>query len=82
LAAPSSVQAWTARFSTCHLHSGDTACSSGVACAVLLWQELWKETHEETWLDSIRTGMNFCLMMQRREQIRIFAFLQSGDSAF
>jgi len=40
---------------------------SGVACAALLWQELWRETHEETWLDSIRTGLNFCLMMQFRD---------------
>lgn len=38
--------------------------TSGVACAVLLWAELWKETHEEAWLDSIRTGMNFCMQMQ------------------
>jgi hypothetical protein len=41
--------------------------TSGVACAALLWQELWKETHEETWLDSIRTGLNFCLRMQFRD---------------
>jgi len=38
--------------------------TSGIACAVLLWEELWKETHDETWLDSIRTGLSFCLMMQ------------------
>jgi len=41
--------------------------TSGIACAALLWEELWKETHEETWLDSIRTGLNFCLMMQLRD---------------
>ena len=40
--------------------------TSGVACAVLLWAELWKETHDETWLESIRTGLNFCTMMQLR----------------
>ena len=40
--------------------------TSGVACAALLWEELWKETREETWLESIRTGLNFCLMMQLR----------------
>jgi hypothetical protein len=40
--------------------------TSGVACAVLLWEELWKETHEETWLGSIRTGLDFCRMMQLR----------------
>jgi hypothetical protein len=40
--------------------------TSGVACAVILWEELWKETHDETWLASIRTGMNFCLSMQLR----------------
>jgi hypothetical protein len=38
--------------------------TSGVACAVLLWTELWKETHEVKWLESIRTGLNFCLKMQ------------------
>lgn len=38
--------------------------TSGIACAILLWQELWNEGHEEAWLDSIRIGMNFCLMMQ------------------
>ncbi len=40
--------------------------TSGVACAVLLWAELWKETHDETWLESIRSGLNFCTMMQLR----------------
>ena len=38
--------------------------TSGVACAVLLWEELWKETQDETWINSIRTGLNFCLQMQ------------------
>jgi len=41
--------------------------TSGIACAVLLWEELWKETHEETWLESIRAGLNFCIMMQLRD---------------
>ena len=41
--------------------------TSGIACAALLWEELWKETHDETWLDSIRTGLYFCLMMQFRD---------------
>ena len=40
--------------------------TSGVACAVLLWEELWKETHEECWLESIRTGLDFCQTMQIR----------------
>lgn len=40
--------------------------TSGVACAVLLWEELWKETQEQAWVESIRTGLNFCLMMQLR----------------
>jgi hypothetical protein len=40
--------------------------TSGVACAVLLWEELWKETHEDVWLESIRTGLDFCRMMQLR----------------
>jgi hypothetical protein len=38
--------------------------TSGVACAVLLWQDLWQETHDQMWIDSIRTGLNFCLQMQ------------------
>jgi hypothetical protein len=38
--------------------------TSGVACAVLLWEELWKEMQDETWINSIRTGLNFCLQMQ------------------
>jgi hypothetical protein len=38
--------------------------TSGVACAVLLWEELWKETREEGWLESIRTGLDFCRSMQ------------------
>ena len=41
--------------------------TSGIACAVLLWEELWEETHDRTWIDSIRTGLNFCLMMQLRD---------------
>jgi hypothetical protein len=41
--------------------------TSGVACAVLLWEELWKETQDEAWIDSIRTGLRFCLAMQLRE---------------
>jgi hypothetical protein len=41
--------------------------TSGIACAVLLWEELWQETHEDSWLDSIRTGLNFCMMMQFRD---------------
>jgi hypothetical protein len=40
--------------------------TSGVACAVLLWEELWKETHEDAWLESIRTGLDFCRTMQFR----------------
>jgi len=40
--------------------------TSGVACAVLLWAEIWKETREESWLESIRTGLNFCQSMQLR----------------
>lgn len=41
--------------------------TSGVACAVLLWEELWKETHEDAWLESIRTGLDFCRLMQFRK---------------
>jgi len=41
--------------------------TSGIACAVLLWEELWDETHDQTWIDSIRIGLNFCLMMQLRD---------------
>ncbi len=40
--------------------------TSGVACAVRLWEELWEETRDEAWLESIRVGMNFCLSMQFR----------------
>lgn len=40
--------------------------TSGIACAILLWAELWKETHDDAWLKSIRTAINFCLMMQFR----------------
>ena len=40
--------------------------TSGICCAVLLWEELWKETHEGTWLEFIRTGLNFCQTMQLR----------------
>ena len=40
--------------------------TSGIACAVLLWIELWKETHDEAWLKSIPTALNFCLTMQFR----------------
>lgn len=40
---------------------------SGVACAVILWVELWKETHDESWLASIRDGLNFCQAMQLRK---------------
>jgi hypothetical protein len=32
--------------------------------AVLLWEELWQETHEQQWIESIRSGLNFCLNMQ------------------
>jgi len=45
--------------------------TSGVACAALLWVQLWKETREQTWIDSIRTGLRFCLNMQ---------FHQASDS--
>jgi len=38
--------------------------TSGVACAVRLWEELWKETHEDTWVNFIQAGLKFCLMMQ------------------
>jgi len=41
--------------------------TSGIACAALLWEELWKETHEDIWIESIRTALSFCMMMQFRD---------------
>ncbi len=41
--------------------------NSGIACASILWQELWKETKEERWLADIRKALGFCISVQFRE---------------
>jgi hypothetical protein len=41
--------------------------TSGIACAALLWHELWKETGESRWLAAIQKALNHCMKMQFRE---------------
>ncbi|MCE5309091.1 MAG: hypothetical protein LLG20_15740 [Acidobacteriales bacterium] len=41
--------------------------NSGIACATMLWQDLWKETREERWLTGISTALRGCLNLQFRD---------------
>jgi hypothetical protein len=41
--------------------------NSGIACAAILWQDLWKETREERWLAAIRKSLRFLSGIQFRE---------------
>lgn len=41
--------------------------TSGIACAVILWHELWKNTAEDRWLKAMGTALNYCMKLQFRE---------------
>jgi hypothetical protein len=41
--------------------------TSGIACAAILWQDLYKETKEERWMAAAQKALNYCLTMQFRE---------------
>jgi hypothetical protein len=38
--------------------------TSGIACAVILWLELWKITAEDRWLDASRKALHYCMRLQ------------------
>lgn len=38
--------------------------TSGIACAGILWHNLWKITREDLWLAPLRSALNFCAAMQ------------------
>lgn len=38
--------------------------TSGICCAVILWHELWKVTHEDRWLAAICTALKYCMRLQ------------------
>ena len=41
--------------------------TSGIACAAILWQDLYKETKEERWMAAVDKALSYCLSMQFRE---------------
>jgi hypothetical protein len=41
--------------------------TSGIACAAILWLDLWKETREEQWLAAAATALHYCCNMQFRD---------------
>jgi hypothetical protein len=41
--------------------------TSGIACAALLWLDLWKVTKEEKWLAAMRKALHYCMSIQFRE---------------
>jgi hypothetical protein len=41
--------------------------NSGIACAAILWQDLWKETREERWLSAMRKSLRFLTSIQFRD---------------
>lgn len=41
--------------------------TSGMACAAILWLELYQETKDERWMSGVRRAMRYCLGMQFRE---------------
>jgi hypothetical protein len=41
--------------------------TSGIACAAILWLDLWKETRDDRWLEAIARALHYCLNMQFRE---------------
>jgi hypothetical protein len=41
--------------------------TSGMACAAILWLELYEETKDERWIAAARRAMRYCLAMQFRE---------------
>ncbi len=38
--------------------------TSGIECAVILWQGLWNVTHEDRWVAAMSTALNFCQRVQ------------------
>lgn len=38
--------------------------TSGIACAAILWYELWRVTNDEKWLQPMEMAINYCMMMQ------------------
>lgn len=38
--------------------------TSGMACAILMWNDAYKLTGDKKWADHIRLGMDFCMNMQ------------------
>ena len=41
--------------------------TSGMACAAILWLELFEESREQRWMAAVRRAMRYCLNMQFRE---------------
>jgi hypothetical protein len=41
--------------------------TSGMACAAILWLELYQETKDEKWMSAARRAIRYCLGMQFRE---------------
>ena len=41
--------------------------TSGIACAVKMWLNLWREKPEERWLEASAKALSFCMKMQFRD---------------
>ena len=41
--------------------------TSGMACAAILWMDLFQETKDERWMAAARRALRYCMNMQFRE---------------
>jgi hypothetical protein len=49
------------------LRPSQTVDTSGMACAAILWLDLYQETKDERWRAAARRALRYCLTMQFRE---------------
>jgi hypothetical protein len=44
-------------------------CTSAVGCAVIMWVDLWKRTHQEKYRQAIEASLGFLLKAQFRQDV-------------
>jgi len=49
------------------LRSSQAVDTSGMACAAILWMDLYQETKDERWMSATRRALRYCLSMQFRD---------------
>ncbi len=66
------------------LRASQPVDTSGVACAAILWMDLFQETKEDRWMSATRRALRYCLSVQFREVQDANlkgAFVESGAAA-